>query len=100
MYLDKYRKVVLTTKTFDGVPRVPTKIMYEADLVITYHKGEFITHKDRRSRSNKKIEIDETTAAKFLLQNEKTVFLKWEERKFLDSKKEEKKFEERLNEIL
>lgn len=100
MDLNKYRKVILTTKTFDGAPRVPTKTLYEADLVIIYHEGEFITYKDRYGGRNKKADIDESLAAKFLLQEKKTEFLKWEERKFLNSKKEEKKFEKKLNELM
>lgn len=87
MDLSKYRKVVITTKTPNGIPRVSTKILYEADLVIIYHEGEFIIYKDRYSDRNK--EIDESLAAKFLLQEENTIFPKWEKRK---------KFKKELNE--
>lgn len=100
MDLSKYDRVVITTKTFDGVPRIKTRTMYEADLIIMYHKGVFTTFKDRRNPRDKQIKIDEKTAAKFLLQDEKVLYLKWKKRKHPNMKKESKSFEKKLNEIL
>ena len=98
MDLSRYKRVVLTTKSFDGLLRVDTRIKYEAELIIVYHKGEFSIEKDRYN--NRKRELDENTKAKFLLllQSKKTEYLKWE--KLSNRKNELFKFGKRLNEVL
>lgn len=96
MDLSKYKRVILI-KDDRYIKKI---ILYEADLIIQIYNGKLITKKDRYNIPGVVVNLDETVVAKFLLDDKKIEYLKWEEIRVFNNKEEMDKFNKVLNEAL
>jgi hypothetical protein len=96
MDLSQYKRVILA----ENDKYIKTREQYEADLIIQYYNGKFITKKDRYNRPGVEVDLDDTMVAKFFLENKKIKYLKWEEIEIFYSKEETNKFNKAINEAL